>query len=117
MRYICTSIVVPLVAAGVSQAATIHVPDDYPNIYQAVAVAIDGDVIEACFSKVNFKVLISEDLDSPEKTVFISVLKTYSGVNAFTASNQGEFGEITYTYQQKHRRISRIDIKTFKVKG
>ena len=46
MRYICTAIVAPLFAAGISQAATIYVPDDYPNIYQAVAVAIDGDVIE-----------------------------------------------------------------------
>lgn len=46
MRYICTAIVASLLATGMSQAATIHVPDDYPNIYQAVAVAVDGDVIE-----------------------------------------------------------------------
>jgi len=46
MRPTYTSIVATLVATGMSQAGTIHVPGDYPNIYQAVAVAIDGDVIE-----------------------------------------------------------------------
>jgi len=46
MRFNCTSILVMLMVVEMARAETIHVPADYPNIYQAVAIAIDGDVIE-----------------------------------------------------------------------
>jgi hypothetical protein len=45
MRSICTSIVATLVLAGTSFADTIHVPDDYTTIQEAIDVSNDGDEI------------------------------------------------------------------------
>ena len=43
MRYICTSIVVTLMLAGTTWAATITVPDDYASIQAAIDASSDGD--------------------------------------------------------------------------
>jgi predicted outer membrane repeat protein len=45
MRSICTAVVAMLALAGMSFAATINVPGDYPTIQSALSAASDGDEI------------------------------------------------------------------------